>query len=260
MEPVDSADVVVRTQPHDHVAVLRLNRPAAHNAVNAEVAAALAAHVRDIEDDPAIRAAILTGTGKSFCAGADLKEYAGGRDIRVPRPGGFAGFVLTPRSKPWIAAVNGPAYGGGTELVLACTMSVAAEDATLALSEVKRGLVAIGGGVSKLPLAVPPAIAAEILATGLPMPARRLHQLGLINRLVPREQVLDEALALAAAIGENSPFAVRESLRLARAALEHTQEEMERMCREASHRIFESHDYREGPRAFAEKRPPVWEG
>jgi enoyl-CoA hydratase/carnithine racemase len=242
----------------DHIAVAAFNRPEARNAVNAEVAAELHAFVLAVEANPKARVGILTGNGPIFCAGADLKEVSQGRDIRLPRLGGFAGFANNPRAKPWIVAMNGSSYGGGTELLLACELAVMAEGAVAALSEVKRGLVPLGGGAIRLPRRLPPAIANEILLTGEPIKAQRAYDLGLVNRVVPADRVMDEAIALAEKIAEASPFGVRTSLRLARQTLDLPIDEMWRINNETLDELYNSPDFREGPRAFVEKRKPVW--
>ena len=210
------------------------------------------------EADPTIRVGIFTATGTVFCAGSDLKEMSTVRDIRVPRVGGFAGFTETRRKKPWIAAVNGPAYGGGAEIVLACDLCVIAESAHLSLPEVKRGLLALGGGTVLLPRRLPLAVATEMLITGEPITAQRAYELGLVNRVVPGEQVVGEAIKIAQKIADNSPNSVRESLRLSRASLELPLDEMWRQNHKAMELLYYAADFKEGPRAFVEKRKAQW--
>ncbi len=245
-----------------HVGLVTLNRPKARNAINAAVAAALEAIVTATEDDPDIRAVVLTGAGSdAFCAGADLKEVAAGRvaDLFTARSG-FAGFVNAERTKPWIAAVNGKALAGGCEIVLACELVVAAEDAAFGLPEVLRGLLAAAGGLYRLPRALPRNLALELIMTGEPLDARRAHHHGMVNRLVPAERVVADAIALAASIARNAPLAVRESLRVARQANELTETELRALTQASRERIVRSEDYKEGPRAFIEKREPRWTG
>jgi enoyl-CoA hydratase len=246
----------------DHVARVTLRRPEARNAINAAVTIELGKIVRMIEDDAEIWAAILTGEGgKAFCAGADLKEVSqGGMAGLIDREAGFAGFVHARRDKLWIAAVDGIAVAGGFELALACDLVVASEDAGFGLPEVKRGLVAAAGGLYRLPRALPRAIALELIATGDLLFADRALQLGLINRVAPKASVHDEALALAASICRNAPIAVRESLKVARAAIDERDEVLRAMSMEAQDRIIATEDFQEGPRAFVEKRPAVWRG
>ncbi|NQD97146.1 enoyl-CoA hydratase, partial [Pseudomonas sp. CrR25] len=175
------------------------NRPAARNAVNTEVAQALDAIVQRTENDPEIRVVVLTASGDQvFCAGADLKVVAAGNvDSLFTEEGGFAGFVESQRSKPWIAAVNGLALAGGLEILLACDLLVASAHAAFGLPEVKRGLMALAGGLYRLPRALPRAVALELIVTGENLTAERAWQLGLVNHLVERERVLPKALALA---------------------------------------------------------------
>jgi enoyl-CoA hydratase len=237
---------------------VQLNRPAVRNAINTPVADEILAFVNAVESMPEIRAGVITGTGTVFCAGADLAEIAKGRDIRVVRPGGFAGFTQLVRTKPWIAALNGSAFGGGAEIAMACELVVAAEGAAIGLPEVKRGMIAFGGGVVRASRILPPALALELLLTGEPITAQRAYEVGLVNRVVAAECVLDVALDLARKISDASPFCVRTSLRLARASTDTQVEAMWRLNDDARAQLYEAADFKEGPRAFVEKRPPVW--
>ncbi|WP_062478203.1 enoyl-CoA hydratase-related protein [Variovorax boronicumulans] len=247
-----------------HVALVTIDRPEARNAVNGDVASGLEAAVDATEADDDIRAVVLTGAGReAFCAGADLKEVSAGRGsaLRTER-GGFAGFVYRERSKPWIAAVNGKALAGGTELVLACDLVVAVRQAAFGLPEVLRGLIAAAGGLYRLPRAIPPNIALELILTAGQLDAERAHGFGLVNRLVADVEGLREAaLALAAEIARNAPVAVRQSLRVAREANSGLDEAALRaLTRDAFERVAASEDFKEGPRAFIEKRAPRWSG
>jgi len=263
MSPGSEQAAVLFERAGAHVALVTINRPAARNAVNGAVAQGMEAAVRETEADPAIRAVVLTGAGDAaFCAGADLKEVsAGGGAALWTEGGGFAGFVFAPRTKLWIAAVNGAALAGGTEIALACDLVVAAESASFGLPEVKRGLIAAAGGLYRLPRALPRAIALELIATGGRIDARRAHHFGMVNRLAPAAAAArSEAMALAEMVCENAPIAVRESLQVARRAAELEDAELRRLSEEARTRVTQTEDYREGPRAFIEKRPPVWRG
>lgn len=247
-----------------HVALVTIDRPEARNAVNGDVATGLEAAVDATEADDDIRAVVLTGAGReAFCAGADLKEVSAGRGsaLRTER-GGFAGFVYRERSKPWIAAVNGKALAGGTELVLACDLVVAVRQAAFGLPEVLRGLIAAAGGLYRLPRAIPPNIALELILTAGQLDAERAHGFGLVNRLVADVEGLREAaLALATEIARNAPVAVRQSLRVAREANSGLDEAALRaLTRDAFERVAASEDFKEGPRAFIEKRAPRWTG
>ncbi|MFA7441010.1 MAG: enoyl-CoA hydratase-related protein [Sphingomonadaceae bacterium] len=251
---------VVLERMGEHVAVIRLNRPTAHNAISVAMAEAIETYAAEIEADPAIRVAIVAARGKSFCAGADLKEVAAGRGLALSRPEtGFAGFVWGRKVKPWIAAVQGAALGGGTEIALACDMVVAGEEASFGLPEARRGLIAGAGGAFRIARAVPRAIALEVVATGVALPAQRAFDLGLVNRIVPTDRVMDEALALANAIAANSPLAVRESLIITRAASGGDEEARLRQIQDAAvERVLAAPDLIEGATAFSEKRAPVW--
>lgn len=205
--------------PRAGVALVTLDHPPV-NAVDQAMACALGAAAAALEADEAVRAVVLAGAPPHFCAGADLASLRAGQPhafFSTPE-GGFAGFVRLPRAKPWIAAVQGGAIGGGFEIVLACDLVVAAEDARFALPEVRHGIVAASGGVQRAPRRLPPAIAREMLLTGLPLAAARAHALGLVNRLVPAADVLAAALDLAAQVASHPPGAVRAALALSRAA------------------------------------------
>ncbi|MBN8492564.1 MAG: enoyl-CoA hydratase/isomerase family protein [Burkholderiales bacterium] len=246
-----------------HVALVTLNRPQARNAVNGEVAAALEAIVDETERDADIWAVVLTGAreGLVFCAGADLKEVSAGRgEALFTARGGFAGFVDAPRSKPWIAAVHGKALAGGCEIVLACDLVVAADDAAFGLPEVTRGLIAAAGGLYRLPRALPRQLALELILTADTLPAAEAHRHGWVNRLAPAERVVDEALALAGRITRNAPVAVRESLQIARQAVDLDDAGLRALSMQGRTRVQATEDYREGPRAFIEKRAPRWTG
>jgi enoyl-CoA hydratase/carnithine racemase len=239
-----------------------LNRPQVRNAVNGELARALEAVVLELEADDQVWAVVLTGAGPGvFCAGADLKEVSAGRGEQLfTARGGFAGFVYAERRKPWIAAVNGKALAGGCEIVLACDLVVASDDAAFGLPEVSRGLIAAAGGLIRLPRALPRNLALELAMTGDPMDVKRAELHGLVNRVVSTSQVVDEAVALARRINRNAPVAVRESLQIARVAAELSEADARALTLAARERVMRSEDYREGPRAFVEKREPRWSG
>lgn len=245
-----------------HVAWVTLDRPQARNAVDSDVALGLEQAVAITETDVDIWCTVLTGAGEqAFCAGADLRVIAEGEAASLSTPGGgFAGFVNQPRQKPWIAAVNGFALAGGTEIALACDLIVAAEHATFGLPEVQRGLVAAAGGLYRLTRAIPRALAIELILTGERLPAQRAHQIGLVNHVVPMEELHSCALALAQLICANAPIAVRESLTVARAAFDHDDQALRQISAHAMRTVANSNDFKEGPRAFLEKRPPRWSG
>lgn len=261
-DTIESVDEVLFEVRDHHVGIIRLNRPSRRNAVNGAVARAIDALVRETEADDAIRAVILASSSPDFfCAGADLKEISEGRkDELATERGGFAGLIDAPRQKPWIAAVNGAVLAGGFELCLACDMIVASPGARFGLPEVKRGLFAAAGGVHRLVRVLPRNIAVELIATGDPIGAERAYDLGLINRLAPADGVLEEAVRLAKAIAENAPLSVRESLAIARIADESSDARLRDLSSVASDLVFASADAAEGPKAFLEKRAPVWIG
>ena len=255
-------DAVLMEKLSDHVALVTINRPDARNAINGDVAAGMERAVQDTEADPDVWVVILTGAGdKAFCAGADLKAVSGGGRGTLGTPnGGFAGFVHQPRTKPWIAAVNGFALAGGTEIALRCDMIVATEQSAFGLPEVKRALVASAGGLYRLPRALPKALAIELIVTGDHFDAKRAHHFGLVNRLVPNGKHIEEAQKLADAICVNAPLAVRAALAVARQAYDHTDAELRKISEEAGRKNMETEDFKEGPRAFVEKRAPKWVG
>jgi len=255
-------DVVLFEVVEPHIALVTINRPEARNAVNGAVAAGLEAAVERVENDPGLWAAILTGAGPhAFCAGADLKEVSAGRGSALSTAkGGFGGFVRAQRTKLWIAAAQGHALAGGLELLLTCDLAVVAETANLGLPEVKRSLVAGAGGVFRLPRALPKAIALEMIATGDPIPAILAARFGLVNVVVPAAEVVAAALALARRVTVNAPIAVREALGVARQAYDHAEAALWGISGAASRRVVATEDFKEGPRAFVEKRPPNWVG
>lgn len=247
---------------NQHIGLVTINRPNAMNAVNGDVAQGIAALVDQTEADDDIWVVILTGAGEhAFCAGADLKEIikGNGQSLSVPEKG-FGGLVYAKRTKPWIAAVGGFALAGGTELALACDMIVASKKSKFGLPEVTRGIVAAAGGVFRLPRVLPKAIAMEYIATGKHIPVEEALKYGMINRLVPDGQHLEGAIELANTITENAPIAVRESLSVARQALNLEDKELIDLMHAASRKVFATADAKEGPLAFVEKRKPKWTG
>ena len=249
-----------------HTLVLTLNRPEAMNAVNRQVADGVAAALEQAKDDPDVWTFVITGTGKAFCAGADLKAVARGEDTGVTGhpEWGWAGYVSHWIPKPTIAAVNGFALGGGTEMTLASDLAVAVETASFGLPEVKRGIIAAAGGSFRLPRQIPWKLGLEMLYTGEPISAQRAYELGLINGVVPAgESVLDAALALADRINVNAPLSVQASKRVAYQAL-NGEVPLDVPWWAANHResraAMRSVDAKEGPRAFAQKRAPIWKG
>jgi crotonobetainyl-CoA hydratase len=247
-----------------NVMVITINRPEARNAVNAAVSIAVGDAMEQAQQDPEVRVVVITGAGeKSFCAGADLKALAKGENLLHPdQPKwGFAGYVRHFIDKPTIAAVNGTALGGGTELALASDLVVAGESAKFGLPEVKRGLIAAAGGVFRLVDQLPRKVALELMFTGDPMSSVDALRWGLVNQVVPDGAELDAALALAERITVNAPLAVQASKRVAAGVDERVITDDEagwsRTMREVIE-LMKSEDAKEGPLAFAEKRQPIW--
>ncbi|TWH10245.1 short chain enoyl-CoA hydratase [Rhodococcus rhodochrous J45] len=257
----DEEKNVVLLRRDGPVGVITLNRPRVLNAVNAVLSDALGAVLDEIDRDPGLRVGVLTGAGRAFCAGADLKAFAdGGSVLPTNHPEwGFAGLVQHYVSKPLIAAVNGVAVGGGTEIVLACDLAVLSSEATLGLPEVKRGLIAGGGGLIRLPGQMPAKIAAHAIFTGEPVSAEAALRWGLVNSVVQPSEVLPEALRLAHLIAANAPVAVRASKKI----MSHAQaagldDRIWQVNSAESDAVCASEDALEGASAFTEKRPPVW--
>ncbi len=255
-----SADELVLTEENNGILVVIINRPESRNAINYDTAVQLAHAFERLDADSNLRIGILTGAGKGFSAGMDLKDFAKSR-IR-PRVGdrGFAGLNEAPPAKPLIAAVEGFALAGGFEMVLACDMVVAARDAKFGLPEVKRGLVPGSGGLLRLPRRLPHPVAMEMILTGDAFDAERAYQFGLVNELTEPGQALASAQALAQCISENGPLAVQAAKKIINASLDWPQHEMFAKQAPLLNPILESEDAREGALAFAEKRKPVWQG
>jgi enoyl-CoA hydratase len=252
------ADVVL-VERRDGVLVITINRPDVRNAINTATATAIADAVDELDGSDDLVAGVITGAGKSFCTGMDLKAFLAGERPSV-RDRGFAGIVEKPPEKPMIAAVEGHAIAGGFEIVLACDLIVAASDAVFGLPEVRRGLVAAGGGLLRLPRRVPFHLAMEWALTGGFVPAPRAHEVALVNRLTEPGRALPVALELAGAIAANGPLAVRASKKIVSSAAAWAPGEAFARQREISEPVRASEDAREGARAFAEKRPPRWRG
>ncbi|HNO39888.1 MAG TPA: crotonase/enoyl-CoA hydratase family protein [Marmoricola sp.] len=252
----------------DHIALITLNRPEAMNAVDADLATALGEALERADQDPQVRVLIVTGTGKAFCAGADLKAISRGEDISVrgnPQ-WGFGGYAEHWINKPVIAAVNGFAMGGGTELALACDLIVASSAARFGLPEVKRGLIAAAGGLIRIQRQIPMKRALELALTGAELSPQTALDWGLVNRVVAPEELMDSARALAAEIANNAPTAVRMTKRLLHEASGANSDwdpnwgtgSAWELNNTRTMEVFAHPDAIEGPIAFAEKREPRW--
>ncbi|WP_344978087.1 crotonase/enoyl-CoA hydratase family protein [Streptosporangium fragile] len=249
----------VITEYDDGLAVITINRPQARNAVDRAVAEGIAAAVDELDARPDLKVGIITGAGNGFCAGMDLKAFLRGERPYVEGRG-FAGLVEAPPRKPLIAAVEGYAVAGGCELALAGDLVVAAENAKFGLPEVRRGLVAAGGGLLRLPRRIPYHVAMELALTGDFLTAERAYALGLVNRLTPVGGALAEARRLAAAIAANGPLAVRVTKQVIVESRDWPSGVAFDRQREITAPVFTSRDAQEGARAFAEKRAPIWTG
>jgi enoyl-CoA hydratase len=254
----DDASVLL-TETRGHAVVLTLNRPQAKNAFNAELAVALSAALDRFEESKELRVAILTGAGGSFSAGMDLKALLQGERAFTQKRGGF-GIMASPPAKPLIAAVEGHAVAGGFELALSCDLIVAAENARFGLPEVKRGLVAVGGALFRLPRRIPYHVAMELALTGKFISAEQAERLGLVSRVAPPGDALSCALSLAEDIAANAPLAVAATKRIVATACDWTEQEAWPAHRELARAALTSKDAKEGARAFAEKRAPIWQG
>jgi enoyl-CoA hydratase len=245
----------VLTERRGRVLLITLNRPEAMNAINGALSTGLWAAVQELNGDPDLTAGVLTGTGRGFCAGMDLKAFARGEDI-----GPMMSFIQQGAEKPLIGAIEGFALAGGLELALACDLLVAARGAKLGIPEVNVGLFAAGGGLLRLPSRVGYGKAMEMAVTGDPITAEDAAQFGLVARLAEPGTAVDVAMELAARVARNAPLAVAASKQLIRATQGATEAEFWAIQGPLQAAVFRSNDAKEGPRAFAEKRAPEWTG
>jgi enoyl-CoA hydratase len=252
---------MVGYETREHYAVVTIDRPEARNAVNAAVVQGIEHAIDSLEADDDMWVGILTAVPPVFCAGADLKEIGAGKgDLLRTERGGFAGITRRQRVKPMIAAVDGPALAGGTEIVLACDLVVASLSATFGMPEVKRSLVASAGGLFRLGRKIPINIAMECALTGDPITAERAYQFGLVNELCQPGLALERAAALASRICANAPIAVGLSREVVIGGTNEPDEVGWRMSEAARSTVMASDDFAEGVNAFLEKRPPRWTG
>ncbi len=254
-----SDEQAVLSERRGRVLLITINRPDQRNAVNAAVATGIAAALDELDEDPELSLGVLTGAGKGFSAGMDLKAFVTGeRPYAGDR--GFAGITQRASVKPLIAAVEGFAVAGGLEIALACDLIVAARGARLGIPEVKRSLVAAAGALLRLPRVLPRGVAMELALTGDPIEAERAYELGLVNRLAEPGEAVAVALALAETIAANGPLALAATKRILTEAVDWPDSEFFARQGEIVEPVMCSEDAREGATAFAEKRPPVWRG
>ncbi|MBU1289328.1 MAG: crotonase/enoyl-CoA hydratase family protein [Alphaproteobacteria bacterium] len=251
----------VEFETKGHLAIITLNRPDARNAINGMMAQGIESALDKFEEDPNLWVAILTANGKAFCAGADLKEISAGNGAALStKKGGFAGIARRERTKPLIAAITGSALAGGTEIALSCDMIVCADTTNFGLPEVKRSLVAGAGGLFRLPRVIGMPMALEVILTGDPLSSQRAFELGMVNKVVPEADVMAEATSLADRIMANAPLAVQASRTVTVDALKKGDDELWKASGTAFAGLVTTEDFKEGPRAFIEKRAPVWKG
>jgi enoyl-CoA hydratase len=253
------SEPAVLTERRDGVLVITLNRPDARNAVNAALAEGVGAALDELDADDELRVGVLTGAGKGFSSGMDLKAFVAGERPYVEGRG-FAGITQRSSRKPLIAAIEGFAVAGGFEVALSCDLIVASKGARLGIPEVKRSLVAAAGALFRLPRRIPYHLAMELALTGDPIDAERAHQLGLVNRLAEPGGALDAALELAGEIVKNGPLALIASKEIVQGSRDWTEEESWEKQGPIAGPVMGSEDAREGAVAFAEKRDPIWKG
>jgi enoyl-CoA hydratase len=255
-EPVpDAPEEAVLTSVVDRLLVITLNRPRVKNAINSALSLGVTGALAQLDTDDDLRVGVLTGSGSSFCAGMDLKEFA-----RCGLPEGIDALYRHGCRKPLVAAVEGVALGGGLELALVADLLVAARDASLGSPEVRFGLFPGGGALVRLPQTLPRSVVAELALTGAPLSAQAALDHGLVVRLTEPGGALAAALELAGAIAQNAPMGLAAVKQLLRMAPGMTEAELWPEQRKLVAEVFNSDDAKEGARAFAEKRSPVWKG
>lgn len=241
-----------------NILIMTINRPGSRNAINHSLACAIATTIDEFEDDDELAIGILTGAGRTFCSGMDLKAFVQGKGVGTHR--GLLGMTECPPAKPMIAAVEGWALAGGCELALSCDLIIAANDAQFGIPEVKRGILAAAGGLLRLPLALPYHVAMELALTGEPLPARRAYELGMVNRLTEPGLAVAEALSVARVIANNGPLATRTSKWIMSSTSGWDDPNRWSHQQPRVDAVLHSEDALEGANAFAQKRPPKWSG
>jgi enoyl-CoA hydratase len=264
IEPVEEPHALIERR--GHVLIVTMNRPQARNALSGPMMELMRQAWDTVDSDPEIRVCVLTGAGGAFCAGADLKAMTSSHPGDRFRGGDLDVSVIEPLlkgrrlTKPLIAAVEGPAVAGGTEILQACDIRVAGASARFGVSEARWGLFPLGGSAVRLPRQIPYTVAADLLLTGRHITAAEALSIGLIGHVVPDGQALTKALEIAAAIAANGPVAVRAILRVIRETEGMAENEAFTLEATVGMAVFASEDAKEGPRAFAEKRRPQYRG
>jgi enoyl-CoA hydratase len=254
----DNSENAVLVEQRGRILIITINRPEAKNAVNAAVSRGLADAVDRLDSDPGLSVGIVTGAGGSFCAGMDLKAFARGENVIVEGRG--MGFTEQRPVKPLIAAVEGYAVAGGTEMLQGTDIRVAGESAIFGVWEAKRGLFPLGGSACRLPRQMPYTLAMDILLTCRPITALEAQQMGLIGRVAPDGSALDVARAVAAQVAANAPLSTQAILRAWRETEHMSDYDAMQHQDPIGWAVFATEDAQEGPRAFAEKRPPNYTG
>lgn len=249
------SEETVLTEVRGRVLLITLNRPEAMNSINTELAQALLGALEELDNNADLTLGVLTGAGRGFSAGMDLKAFA-----KEGGPKGFDKFIEDGCKKPLIAAVEGFALAGGLEIAMACDLIVGAENAKFGIPEVGVGLFAAGGALLRLPRRVPYGLAMELALTGEPITADEAVAARLIDKVAPKGGAVDTAMELAERIAKNAPLSVAASKQVLKAQQGHTEKEFWAMQQPLMAEVFTSNDAKEGPAAFAEKRPPVWSG
>ncbi|KEI01127.1 enoyl-CoA hydratase/isomerase family protein [Clostridium botulinum] len=251
----------ILTKLEDGVLVITINRNERRNAIDPETSVEMEEILNRSEEDMSVRAIIITGAGdRSFCSGEDLAAYDDNGTCQTIMAHGFAGITERISAKPIIAACNGTAVAGGLEIALACDIIVASQEARFGLSEVKVGFLATSGGLIRLPNVIPRKIATEMVLTGKLISAQRAYEIGLVNHVVPKDEVLDKAMELAKVIAKNAPLSLKLSKQIFHVATQSSFEDAQRFCNVCWDYIEKTEDAVEGPKAFLEKRQPNWKG
>lgn len=249
----------VLTELKDGVLIVTINRNERRNAIDPATSAEMEEIFNDAEKNPEVRVIIITGAGdRSFCAGEDLAAFGENGECQTIMAHGFAGITERLSTKPIICAANGTAVAGGLEIALSCDIIVAADNARFGLSEVKVGLLATSGGLIRLPNRIPRNIAAEMCLTGTLIPAQRAYEVGLVNHVVPKEELMNKAMEIAQTIAANAPIPLRLTKEIFHIAGQTSLEDAQRFCNRCWDYVEKTEDAMEGPQAFLEKRKPNW--